>query len=78
MKDELGDVLEDNAGDNRKHQAVDRGKIRVFLTKIIADELLDDSDEEEYVTYKVSSDRSKRLNRRLLRKEMTPEERDKD
>ena len=66
LKDELGDVMEDDGGDDRKHQAVDRGKITVFLTKIIADKLSDDSGKEEYVTYKVSSDRSNRLNRRLL------------
>jgi hypothetical protein len=78
LKPELGDVMEDDGGDDRRHQAVDRGKIQVFLTKLIADELSDDSDDDEYASYKVSSSRSDRLSRRIRRKQMTTEELEKD
>ena len=60
LKNEIADGLDMDDIDDRKHQAVDRGKITAFLTRIISDELI--ADEEEWGdTYEVhQSDRARR------------------
>jgi hypothetical protein len=66
--DELGELkqgfmdnLDDDDDEDRRHQAVDRGKITVFLSRIIADELVDPDDDDPYEVHQASSDRAERL-----------------
>jgi hypothetical protein len=66
--DELGELkqgfmdnLDDDDDGDRRHQAVDRGKITVFLSRIIADELIDPNDDDACEVHQASSDCAERL-----------------
>ena len=57
------DNFNDDDDEDRRHQAVDCGMITVFLSRIIADELIDpnDIDDDAYEVHQASSDRVERL-----------------